>query len=279
MKAIDVTPVAELAEDINNSILNNVNALQCLSQIREKDKYLLEHSVNVGILMSIFSTFLGFDKATVKELTTGALLHDIGKIRVPSEILNKPGALTDEEWTEMRRHVIYGQAVLTKSPGISDIAKSICAQHHERLDGSGYPIGMAGEDIDTYGRLAAIVDVYDAVTASRCYHEGMSPFKAMKLLLSLADNHFDKTLVYSFIRCMSVYPVGTLVELNNGHAGVVIESNLETPNKPRLRMFYNIKHKRYEKPQVLDLARTKAPLEIIKTWHPEELGIKIDEFL
>ncbi|MFL0800082.1 MAG: HD-GYP domain-containing protein [Agarilytica sp.] len=278
-KAIDVTPVAELAEDINNSILNNPNALQCLSQIREKDKYLLEHSVNVGILMSIFSTYLGFDKPTVKELTTGALLHDIGKIRVPSEVLNKPGALSDDEWVEMKRHVVYGQAVLTKSEGISDIAKSICALHHERLDGSGYPMGLVGDDIQIYGRIAAVVDVYDAVTASRCYHEGMSPFKAMKLLLSLADNHFDRSLVYSFIRCMSVYPVGTVVELDNGRLGVVIESNLETPNKPRLRIFYNMTHKHYEKPSLLDLASSSVENEIIKTWHPDELDIKIDDFL
>ncbi len=278
-KAIDVAPVAELAEDINNSILNNPNALQCLSQIREKDKYLLEHSVNVGILMSIFSTYLGFDKPTVKELTTGALLHDIGKIRVPSEVLNKPGALTDDEWIEMKRHVVYGQAVLTKSEGISDVAKSICALHHERLDGSGYPLGLAGDDIQIYGRIAAVVDVYDAVTASRCYHDGMSPFKAMKLLLSLADNHFDRSLVYSFIRCMSVYPVGTVVELDNGRLGVVIESNLETPNKPRLRIFYNMSHKHYEKPSLLDLASASVEHEIIKTWHPDELDINIDDFL
>ncbi|MFL0804160.1 MAG: HD-GYP domain-containing protein [Agarilytica sp.] len=278
-KAIDVAPVAELAEDINNSILNNPNALQCLSQIREKDKYLLEHSVNVGILMSIFSTYLGFDKPTVKELTTGALLHDIGKIRVPSEVLNKPGALTDEEWVEMKRHVVYGQAVLTKSEGISDIAKSICALHHERLDGSGYPMGLEGDDIQIYGRIAAVVDVYDAVTASRCYHDGMSPFKAMKLLLSLADNHFDRSLVYSFIRCMSVYPVGTVVELDNGRLGVVIESNLETPNKPRLRIFYNMTHKHYEKPSLLDLASSSVEHEIVKTWHPDELDINIDDFL
>ncbi len=278
-RAIDVTPVAELAEDINNSILNNANALLCLSQIREKDKYLLEHSVNVGILMSIFSTYLGFDKVTVKELTTGALLHDIGKIRVPTEILNKPGSLTDEEWVEMKRHVAYGQAVLAKSEGISDIAKSICALHHERLDGSGYPIGIIGDDIDIYGRLGAIVDVYDAVTASRCYHEGMSPFKAMKLLLSLAGNHFDKGLAYSFIRCMSVYPVGTVVELGNGRLGVVIETNTELPNKPRLRVFYNMKHKHYEKPSVIDLSSSMVDLEILKTWHPDDLGINIDKFL
>lgn len=278
-KAIDVAPVAELADDINNSILNNPNALQCLSQIREKDKYLLEHSVNVGILMSIFSTFLGFDKPTVKELTTGALLHDIGKIRVPDEVLNKPGALTDEEWVEMKRHVVYGQAVLAKSEGISDIAKSICAQHHERLDGTGYPMGKAGDEIDVYGRMAAVVDVYDAVTASRCYHDGMSPFKAMKLLLSLADNHFDRSLVYSFIRCMSVYPVGTVVELESGRLGVVIESNLATPNKPKLRIFYNMKHKTYEKPSLMDMGGSAVKEEIVKTWHPDELGISVDEFL
>lgn len=278
-KAIDVTPVQDLAEDINNSILCNPNALQCLSQIREKDKYLLEHSVNVGILMSIFSTFLGFDKQTVKELTTGALLHDIGKIRVPDEVLNKPGSLTDEEWTEMKRHVVYGQAVLAKSEGISDIAKSICALHHERLDGTGYPMALAGDNIDTYGRMAAIVDVYDAVTATRCYHDGMSPFKAMKLLLSLGDAHFDKSLVYSFIRCMSVYPVGTVVELDNGRLGVVVESNLEMPNKPKLRIFYNMKHKHYEKPSLLDLANSRVEQEIVKTWHPDELGINIDDFL
>lgn len=278
-RAIDVTPVAELAEDINNSILNNANALLCLSQIRDKDKYLLEHSVNVGILMSIFSTYLGFDKVTVKELTTGALLHDIGKIRVPTEILNKPGSLTDEEWIEMKRHVAYGQAVLAKSEGISDIAKSICALHHERLDGSGYPTGIIGDEIDIYGRLGAIVDVYDAVTASRCYHEGMSPFKAMKLLLSLAGNHFDKNLAYSFIRCMSVYPVGTVVELDNGRLGVVIETNADLPNKPRLRIFYNMKHKHYEQPSVIDLASSMVDKEIVKTWHPDDVGINIDEFL
>lgn len=278
-KAIDVAPVEELAEDINNSILNNPNALQCLSQIREKDKYLLEHSVNVGILMSIFATYMGLDKKTVKELTTGGLLHDIGKIRVPSEVLNKPGKLTDDEWVEMKRHVVYGSAVLEKSEGISDIAKSICALHHEKLDGSGYPLGLTGDDINLYGRMAAVVDVYDAVTASRVYHDGMSPFKAMKLLLSLANTHLDQTLVYSFIRCMSVYPVGTVVELSNGRLGVVVESNIEMPDKPILRVFFNMKHKHYEKPNIVNLASPSVEHEIVKTWHPDDLDIVVTDFL
>lgn len=276
-KAIDVAPMEKLAADINKSILSNPNALQCLSQIREKDKYLLEHSVNVGILMSIFSTFLGYDKKTVQELTTGALLHDIGKIRVSDRVLHKPGKLLPDEWEEMKRHVVYGQEVLAQSPGISDIAKSISALHHERLDGTGYPNGVAGENIDVYGRLAAIVDVYDAVTATRCYHQGMSPFKAMKLLVSMAGTHFDKELVYSFIRCMSVYPVGTLLELDNGLLGVVIEANIEAPNKPLLRIFYNLAQKLPEKPVELDL--TKDEHEILRTWHADELGMDISGFL
>lgn len=276
---IDVRPVADLAEDINHSILNNPNALLCLSQIRDKDKYLLEHSVNVGILMSIFSTHLGYDKVTVKELTTGALLHDIGKIRVPDKVLNKAGKLSDQEWVEMKRHVVYGLAVLAKSEGISDIAKSICALHHEKLDGTGYPMGLKDQDIDIFGRMGAIVDVYDAVTASRVYHDGMSPFNAMRLLVSMGDSHLDKGLTYNFIRCMSVYPVGTLVELDNGLIGAVVETNMAAPSKPILRTFYSAKHKCYTTVALIDLASSQVRLEIVGTRHADELGIKMADFL
>lgn len=278
-KAIDVTPVEELAEDINHSILNNPNALLCLSQIREKDQYLLEHSINVGVLMSVFATHLGYDKETVKELTTGGLLHDIGKIRVPYNILNKPGKLTDEEWNEMKMHVAYGQAVLQESQGISDIAKSICGLHHERLDGSGYPLGLDGDDINVYGRMAAVVDVYDAVTASRCYHKGMPPFEAMKLLVKISETHLDKGLVYNFIRCMSVYPVGTLVELNNGLVGVVIEPNLQMPNAPRIRTFFNNRRRSFEKTKVWDLSNKNVELKIVCTREADELGVNVNDYL
>ncbi len=278
-KAIDVTPVEELAEDINQSILNNPNALLCLSQIREKDQYLLEHSINVGLLMSVFSTHLGYDKETVKELTTGALLHDIGKIRVPYHILNKPGKLTEDEWIEMKLHVVYGQAVLQNSEGISEIAKSICGLHHERLDGTGYPMGLSEDEINIYGRMAAVVDVYDAVTASRVYHKGMSPFDAMKLLVKMTDSHLDKTLVYNFIRCMSVYPVGTLVELDNGLLGVVIEPNHKVPNEPVLRTFFNSKHKRFEKVSVLDLSSKLVERRIVRTREAEEFNFKLNDYI
>lgn len=276
---IDVGPVEELADDINNSVLNNANALLCLSQIREKDQYLLEHSVNVGILMGVLSRHMGFARDTVHQLVTGALLHDIGKIRVPYDVLYKPGKLSESEWAEMQRHVQYGQEVLLQSQGISDISMSICAQHHECLDGTGYPRKLKGEQINTYGRLASVVDIYDALTADRVYHQGKSPFEAMKTLIMLSKNHLDKTLVYEFIRCMSVYPVGTLVELNNGKLGVVLQANNQNPSAPEVRVFFNYKHGYFEKPQVVDLAKKTLGLMVVAVHDPRVVNIDIREFL
>lgn len=276
---IDVGPVEELADDINNSVLNNANALLCLSQIREKDKYLLEHSINVGILMGVLSRHMGFARDIVHQLVTGAILHDIGKIRVPFNVLHKPGKLNEEEWAEMQRHVQYGQEVLLKSEGISDVAMSICAQHHERLDGTGYPKKLKGEQINTYGRLASVVDIYDALTADRVYHKGKSPFEAMKILVELGDSHLDKGFVYEFIRCMSVYPVGTLVELNNGKLGVVLQANTRNPSAPEVRVFFNFRRRHFEKPQVVNLARMELGLKVVATHDPRTVNIDIRPFL
>ena len=278
-KPINVGPMESLANDINNSVLNNSNALLCLSAIREKDQYLMEHSINVAILMGIFTKFLGYEHDTAHQLVTGALLHDIGKIRVPNEVLNKAGKLTDEEWVEMKRHVVYGQSVLQDSPGISDIAKAICGQHHERLDGTGYPLGLKDSEISVYGRLASVVDIYDAVTADRVYHKGKPPSEAMKLLLEISGNHLDKSLVYDFIRCMGVYPVGTAVELSNGKIGVVISANAAKPDKPLVRTFYNARHKHYDKVKELDLASPLVDAEISHAVDHRELGIDIREFM
>lgn len=278
-KPIDVAPMEALADDINNSILNNSNALLCLSVIREKDQYLMEHSINVAILMGIFTRFLGFEPDAVHQLVTGALLHDIGKIHVPSNILNKNGKLSPEEWIEMKRHVVYGQKVLQESRGISDIAKAICGQHHERLDGNGYPVGLQENDISVYGRLAAVVDIYDAATADRVYQKGRPPSEAMKLLLEISGNHLDKSLVYDFIRCMGVYPVGTAVELSNGRIGVVISSHPNKPNQPKVRTFYNSRHRHYETVSDIDLSSPLVDIEIFAAVDPSLLNIDIKEFI
>ena len=276
---IDVTPIESLAEDINNSVLNNQNALLCLSQIREKDQYLLEHSINVGLLMGVFGRHLGYSGSELHQMVTGGLLHDIGKIRVPNQVLNKPGKLTDDEWQEMQNHVVYGVDVLKKSPGVTPIMLDICHMHHERLDGSGYPENLTTADISHYGRIAAIVDVYDAITADRCYHKGKSPGQAIKILLTLANSHLDKSLLFEFLKCMSVYPVGTAVELSNGRAGVVIETDNDNPTLPKVKTFYNMRHKNYEDPKIINLMSKTHDVRVEKILEARDLDFKIEEFI
>jgi len=279
-KAIDVNAVGEIAEDMIESITCNQNALACLSRIRHKDEYLLEHSVNVGVLMGIFSRSLGSKKTLQKELITGALLHDIGKTLVPDTVLNKPGKLDEHEWLEMQRHVTYGEQILDATEGLSDTSRLICAQHHERLDGSGYPRQLKGDAISPYGRMAAVVDVYDAITANRVYHQGMPPTEALKKLVQWSVSHLDKQLVYAFIRCVSIYPVGTLVQLNNQRAGVIIQANQETPDRPVVRVFYDTQKTRQITPVVLDLKFSiHRKTHIIATLDTNIFAIDVRPFL
>lgn len=277
--AIDIAPVKELADEINTSILNNANALLCLSQIREKDQYLLEHSINVGLLMGVFARFLGFEGDELHQLVTGALLHDIGKIRVPLKVLNKPGKLTNEEWDEMRNHVSYGESVLEKSSGISDTVMSICAEHHEKLSGQGYPRGLKGAEISPAGRMAAVVDIYDAITADRVYHQGKTPFDTMKILMSLAGNHLDTDLTYHFIRCISIYPVGSLLELSNHKLGVVVQVNYHSPKSPIVKTFYNNRARHFETSKIVDLSSPHTDVMVTDIVDPKPLGINLNDFL
>ena len=179
-QALPLTAIDNLAEDMLDSLFRNHNALACLGCIRDKDSYLMEHSVNLSVLMSIFGKSIQLDRGVLHQAIAGALLHDIGKIMVPDEILHKPGRLTDEEFTQMKQHVSLGQQHLMDIEGISPLTIQVVSEHHERMDGTGYPAGLCGHQISPFGRMAAIVDVYDAITADRCYHKGMPPTMAIK---------------------------------------------------------------------------------------------------
>jgi len=278
-KGVNADAVDNTASDLIESLNANENALTCLSFIRTKDEYLLEHSVNVGLLLGIFAKARRMDDTIIHQLVAGGLLHDIGKILVPTEILNKPGKLEPEEWDEMKRHVTYGEQILDVTAGLSDITRSICSIHHERLDGSGYPRNLPAKKISIYGRMAAICDVFDAVTADRVYHIGMGPNDALKKLIEWSIFHLDKDLVYDFIRCLSVYPVGTLVELSGGRAAVIIEPNRRQPKLPVVRLFYSTKQQRLLTPEIIDLASKDCAYEIINTLDSRQLGIDIRPFL
>ncbi|MBH0078478.1 MULTISPECIES: HD-GYP domain-containing protein [unclassified Pseudoalteromonas] len=274
---IDIAPFKELASGFMDSVFRNQDALACLTQMRQKDAYLLEHSINVSILMGIFAKHLGIEKNIIVELTTGALLHDIGKIKIPDEILNKPGRFTDDEFKIMKMHSLFSKEILEES-GLTGIAVDIAGMHHERLDGKGYPFGKKGDEISQYVRMASIVDVYDALTAERVYKAGMEPIKAFKILKDGCPDSFDPMLLNKFIQCIGIHPVGTLVRLSSQKVGLVTESNPSTPLKPIVKTFYSAKHSRYTEIKDIDLSNKKTLDTLESAVKPKEYNIDLERF-
>ena len=277
-RELNLQQFQDCATGFIDSVFRNQDALLCISRIREKDAYLLEHSVNVSILMTIFAKQMKFDEELIQQLATGALLHDIGKILVPDSILNKPGKLTAEEFSEMRRHVVYSHEILQQIPGLSPVSIDVAAVHHERLDGKGYPHGLVEQQISVYGRMIAIVDTYDAITAQRCYKEGQTGISALKILKRESPQSFDPVLLAQFIKAIGIHPVGTLVKLSNEKLGIVLKANEQDPLRPIVKVFYNCKFRRYIEVSVVDLASNKVDLEIEGAVMPEDFGIDMIRF-
>lgn len=277
-RVIDLVEVQESTNAMVDSIFRNQDALSCMSRLRVKDEYLVEHSLNVSILMTIFAKFLGFDRATIEELALGAFLHDIGKILVPDELLNKTGKYTQVEYEEMQDHVLLGLRVLEETPNISDIATSIVKEHHERLDGTGYPHHLEGGEISEYGLMIAIVDSYDAMTAERVYKAGIHPIAAFKKLIKDSPACYDEALVEQFIQCLGVYPIGTLVCLNSGKVGLISRLNRSKPLTPCVRIFYNIRLKQAVAMEEIDLSHSKYKDQIDHCIKPEEFNLNLLAF-
>ncbi len=267
-----------VADGMLDSIFRNHNALSCLGRIREKDSYLMEHSVNLAVLMSVFSKSLRLDRKIMQHIAIGAMLHDIGKILIPDIILHKPARLTEQEFEVMKQHARFSRELLHRTKGMPKLAVTVAAQHHEKINGSGYPDGLTGDEISPYGKMAAIVDVYDAITADRVYHKGMPPTAALKKLLEWS-NHLDRSMVHHFIRCIGVYPVGSLVLLESGRLGVVIEANDSDQRLPLLRVVYHTKFRSFIKVERIDLAKPSVQDRIVKAVDPEEYSINIGDFL
>lgn len=276
---IDITPLAAVAEEMVDTMFSHGDAMLCLARIRAKDAYLMEHSMNVAILLANFGRYLGLERGVLKELTLGGLLHDVGKIMTPDAVLNKPGKLTDEEFGVMREHVVHSHDILLATAGITPTMLEVAANHHERLDGSGYPRRLKGAELSLYTRMSGIVDVYDAVTADRVYKQGMQPTQAFRILLKGADHHFDRELVTRFIKCMGVYPVGTLVRLSNQRLAIVMQRNAEEPLKPVVKVIYHAGQRHYLEVQWLDLARSGGQESIESTVDPREFDINLAHFV
>ena len=255
-RQIEIEKVEPLVARIVDSIFASADALLPLARLKQHDNYTFQHSVSVCALMTAFARTLGLPRETIREIAIGALLHDVGKARIPDEILNKPGKLTDAEFEQMKSHVVQSKLILMATPGISPIALEVAAQHHERFDGSGYPNRLAGDAISLYGRMAAIVDVYDAITSERVYHKGMPPTEALRKLLEWSSNHFEPRLAQAFIRSVGIYPTGALVRLESKRLAVVQAQHADKPTLPRVKViFHTAGH--YLQPEDLDLRRSQ----------------------
>ena len=255
-RQITVKHIGPVIERIVDSIFRHQDALLPLAQLKNHDNYTFQHSVSVCALMASFARALELPREIIREIAIGALLHDVGKATIPDSILNKPGKLTDTEFEQIKTHVVQSKLILEATPGISPIALSVAAQHHERFDGSGYPNKLKGNDIDRYGQMSAIVDVYDAITSNRCYHEGMPPTEALRKMLEWSKAHFNPELIQVFIRSLGIYPTGSLVRLESGRLAVVEEQYPDKLTEPKVKIIFHTRGY-YLKPELIDLRHSQ----------------------
>lgn len=236
---IEPKRVEQVVNNIIDDLLAQKEIMVNLLDIRAIDEYTFGHSVNVCILALITGMTLRYSRSNLFKLGMGALFHDIGKTLIPSEILNKPGALTPEEYQIICCHSRYGFDILSSQQEISPEVAMVALEHHERYDGSGYPNGLKGEDIHEFAAITGIVDVYDALTADRVYRKAYPPHEAYELLAGAGNFRHDYRLIKAFLYNIAAYPTGTLVQLNTGEIGVVIDTPRGHSFRPRVRLLYD----------------------------------------
>lgn len=270
------TDFDEWSENLLEKTLGDFDAFRFASALRTKDEYLLEHSISVSTLLVTFAKFLGFDEEHQKAFAIGGLIHDVGKIKVDSSILNKPSRLTPEEFEHMKLHQVFAKEILSEVDDLPKLSLDVALMHHEKLDGNGYPLGLSDKEIPVHGRMASIVDIFDALTADRVYKKSMSPLEAFKIMLSMTPQQLDRELLYKFINCLGIYPVASLVELSNGIIAIVWEGNAKDSKKPLVKLFYSKRNKCFIPIEMKDLS--KSGLTILRSVSPSEIEADISTY-
>ncbi len=252
-KAVDTAICGTLVNEVAESIDRNPDAFRSLARLKNADEYTYMHSVTVCALMVSLGRELGMDEDQCREAGLAGMLHDLGKALMPQDVLNKPGKLTPEEFDIIKQHPVKGYELLMQARDIPQAVSDVCLHHHERYDGTGYPDKQAGEGITLLSRMGAICDVYDAVTSNRPYKAGWDPAYAITQMASW-KGHFDTAIFKAFIRCVGIYPTGSLVRMKSGKLGVVVEQNPEALTKPRVKLFFSTRTHEPLRPELVDLA-------------------------
>lgn len=273
-KAIDSDKAGAMVTEISASVMRNSGALINLARIKTSDDYTYLHSVAVCALMIALARQLGLSEADTYEAGMAGLLHDLGKALIPSEVLNKPGKLTDEEFAIVKQHPVAGHRLLVEGQNVGAIALDVCLHHHEKVDGSGYPERLSRDRISLFARMGAVCDVYDAITSNRAYKSGWDPAVAIQKMTEWCNGHFDTAIFHAFVKSIGIYPVGSLVRLSSGRLGVVTEQNGKSLLTPLVKVFYSTKAQSYLTPEIIDLSQPGHTEQILGREEAEQWGFK-----
>lgn len=282
--SIDTPRAKKIVGQMTESVIRNPDALVWLTHLKKKHEYTALHSLRVCILALTLGRHLGYEPEKLQILGIGALLHDIGKLHVPLEILDKPESLTKAEFEIMKQHVPNGLKILETAEGIPAAALEVVGRHHERYSGSGYAFGLSGDTIGEFGLISAIVDTYDAITSDRSYHLSLSAADALKIIYEGRQRAYHPWLTEQFIQCMGIFPIGSIVELSTGSIGVVITANRARRLRPRVALILSPEKKPYKPANILDLMTAThdangRPIEIKNMLPSGTFGINATDYI
>jgi HD-GYP domain-containing protein (c-di-GMP phosphodiesterase class II) len=277
-KKIDVSTMHTAIGDMVESVIRNPDALLWLTKLRSVDTYAYDHAIDTAVLAVMFGRHLGLPRDQLHDLGLTGLLFDVGKIKLPPQLLTKPGKLTDEEFVLVRKHVDFGVDILSQSGGIAERVIDGVRHHHERHDGHGYPLGLRGGEIPIFARIIAIVDCFDAITSTRPFRSAISAHHAIREMYQWRDTAFQAQFFEQFIQCLGVYPTGTIVELSSGEVAIVVAQNRTRRLRPRVMLILDEDKVALKRNSILDLGDElpgtgSRPLEIITSHDSGAFGI------
>lgn len=254
---------AELVDEIAGSVWRNPSALLSLARLKTHDDYSYMHSVAVSALMAALAKQLNMDEEQVRMAAKAGLLHDMGKAVMPLEILNKPGRLTDEEFAIVKSHPRQGHDLLVAGETTHAEVLDVCLHHHEKMDGTGYPDNLPGDQISLFARMGAVCDVYDAITSNRPYKQGWDPAESIARMAGWAKGHFDPVIFKAFVTSLGIYPVGSLVRLKSGLLAVVTQQSERALTSPEVKVFFSTKQGLHITPRLVDLSNPNCSDSIV----------------